>query len=221
MFIVALLGSVVMGLVMGWASPRSVHAANVWEIWHDISVGATYGQTVWMHCGWHTTCESPYSTGNALDWDETDNSAYFTGAAKWNGTYNAYGAKASFNNSPTSLCTRVSATIYNYHNNDYLATEYFTHVQRTGTAILYIQAGPGFPYGFKSIVGTVSGKGGTSELSGCPWGGTHVHQYGVSFSATNNGSGDWDPFPNATSCYLDYCWSTSNQTWMHYEVWTH
>ena len=76
-FPVALLASIIVGLVLGSAFPRPVQAANYWEFWHDIPVGATTGQTVYLNCGWHTECVDPWNSGSALDWEETNSYSYF------------------------------------------------------------------------------------------------------------------------------------------------
>ena len=219
-FPTALAITVTLGLLLGWASPRPAHASNFWEFWHDIAVGGTTGQTVYLNCGWHTECVSPWTKGNALDWEETNSYAYLAGAAKWDSWYvtNAAYADVSYEEEYNgSKCKNVVAEIRNWYTGALLAREVYEHVERSGSTTIQIHAYSS-PWPIRRIVGDVS----TDELDNCTsWTGSHVHQYGLGFTATDDGPNDWDPFPNAASCNDDACWSTSNQTWMHYEAWTY
>ena len=222
-FPLALLGVVILGLLVGAAFPKHVEAANFWEFWHDIAVGSSTGQSVQLNCGWHTQCKVPYGVAKALDWEETNSSAYLAGATKWNGSGTVVAARvvATYHQGyGTSPCKFVVAELRNWYTNAVYATQVYEHVQRTGTFQQALFASPGGS-GVRVPVGTVA----TSELSGCDqvvWFGSHVHQYGDNYDATNNPGGTaWDPFPNAAECNVAACTSFSNQTWMNYENWTY
>jgi len=110
-----------------------------------------------------------------------------------------------------SDCKNVVARVRNWYTGSLLATEVYTHVERSGSTTLTIYAYSS-PYPIRAVAGNVA----TSELEDCGWGGTHVHQYGLDFDATN-----WGGYPNASSCHTAACASRSNQTWVHYEDWTY
>jgi hypothetical protein len=213
-FPLALLASVILGLLIGSAFPQRAHAANYWQFWSHIPVGSSDGQTVYLNCGWHSDCGDYPTSGSGLDWEETNSYAYFAGAAAWDNWYVTNAAYSVVTNSPNyngSNCKNVVATIRNWYTGSLIAREVYTHVERSGSTSLTIYAYSS-PWGIREIVGTVA----TSELSGCSWGGTHVHNYGLSFDATNSGG-----YPIWQYCYWDACASYDNGYWVHWEDWVY
>jgi len=209
-FPLALLASVILGLVIGSAFPQRVQAANNWYFWAHIPVGAS-SQTVYMNCGWHGKCDNNPTSGNGLDWDETDAYVYFAGAASWDSWYVTNAAYVELSYSPTSTCTRVRADIKNWYTDALLATEYYTHTWHySGYHYLTVYA-YSTPWGMREVAGVVSNP----DLTGCPWTGTHVHAEGTGFDATNGG------FPAWQSCRTAHCASYPNGTWVYYEDWTY
>jgi hypothetical protein len=214
-FPLALLTAALVGLGLGSAFPERVHAANFWQFWAHIPVGSGFGQTVYMNCGWHSgACAYPFPSGISMDWEETNSNAYFAGAGWWdnwwveNAAYALATYQPGFNG---SSCKNVVANIYNWHTNQYLAREVYTHVSRSGSKEITIYA-YSTPWGVRESVGSVVAYG--SELSGCSHFGTHVHNYGMNFGDTNE-DGFWD----AVDCNDDACESYDNGTWVHWEGW--
>ena len=208
-FPLALLASVILGLVIGSAFPQRVQAANYWQFWSHIPVGAS-SQTVYLNCGWHDQCGNSPTSGTALDWEETDAYVYFAGAASWDSWYVTNAAYVELEYLP-STCTKVRARIRNWYTGSTIAYLYYTHVERSDSTTLQIYAYE-TAWGMREIVGTVA----TSELSGCSWGGTHVHNYGSSFDATNTGG-----YPSLSSCHSAACQGFDNGNWVHWEDWVY
>jgi hypothetical protein len=218
-FPLALLAILSIGLVLGAAFPKQVEAANLWEFWHDVPVGSSSGQDVYLTCGWHGDCDESPTSGSGLDWGDTDDEAYLAGAAKWNGSGSVLAVRVVATNEFGYInpdCSYVVADIKNWYTGDVWATEIYTHVERGGGTFNHAIWASSGGNGFRVDIGDVV----DDEDEDCPWDDPHVHQYGEDYDSTNTGG-----FPDYTECYeYDdyYCENPrTNQQWVHYENWTY
>jgi hypothetical protein len=220
-FSIGLLAATVVGLALGSAFPKRVHAADYWQIWFDVPVGGTTGDDVTLTCGWHGECETPTS-GNALDWDPPTSaqSAYFAGAAKYDGGGLTKAADVEVKDEPlyqSSLCKNVVARVWKLSEN-ILSRQVYTHVELDDDFDFPVYADSS-PLGFRRDVGEAQFP--EDELENCPIdeeGDPHVHNYPQLVDSIN-----WDGFPDSDDCFEQTdsaCQNPrTNHQWVHWVDW--
>jgi hypothetical protein len=170
---------------------------------------------VHLNCGWHKSCVSPYPYGYGLDWGisaspsyPTTNTVYFTAdalnAAPADISHMAY-AIISYTTSP---CKTTRVTVYNVEASGARTSTPMFHVdyEHTSTTL----AGTHFWIAGKSgcchtnpnthvAIGTLV----SSDVSGCPFSGKHVHVMGM---RPGDSASSWYWSPHVT--FYPHTWQT-------------
>jgi hypothetical protein len=219
-FSIGLLAAIVVGLALGSAFPKKVLAADYWQIWFDVPVGGTTGQSVLLLCGWHGECDDDPTSGEALDWDPTTGElVYFAGAAKYDGGGLTQAAEVEVENEPmygTSLCLNVVARVWKLSEN-ILSRQVYTHADSDDEPEFPVYADSS-PLGFRIDVAEAVDP--DDELQNCSILGEnpHVHNYAQLEDAIN-----WNAFPDWEDCEVHtdtLCANPrTNQQWVHWVDW--
>jgi hypothetical protein len=153
-----------------------------------------------INCGWHSACVSPYTSGSALDWQNSGNAAIYWRSYNFrsdtsNGTIGT-GNIASNN----GTCKGIRVDVYDIFGFTKGAIQY-THSQLSQQYSSFgIFGGWGGPWQELQI-----GRTASTEFSSCVnqglWSGPHLHQ--------TRGATWWEvtgPYPSASSCHTSGCW---------------
>lgn len=177
--------------------------------------GLMNGSNGWLTCGWHTTCEPPYDTGDALDWDNFDNAwVYWRSYGKRSDSYTGTIANTALVRNDTSYCYRLRQDIVDAFgfakgSESYMHTR--TYDAWNG-AVNPVNGGAGYWAFTKFEIGwSVPLRG--EKTTNCPFGGSHVHQYSSGFSRNS--------YPTASqfnSGYREYGIELVGN-WQHYVGW--
>jgi len=127
-----------------------------------------------LTCGWHQTCQPPYTWGNALDWGNDPNTYKFVYWRSW-GTADSGSGTIAFAvpYNATGSCKGAGAHVYDL-NWFWRGSVVWLHTDLSASApTVYINASWIGAYTSAGPMGTTA----STELRGCPWDGPHLHQY--------------------------------------------
>jgi hypothetical protein len=192
-------------------APQVAQAAPVYETVTFMVIPPVGGSgsgltgTATLNCGWHSSCQSPYDSGTALDWKGNNGSPVHI-RGKVTTTFAVDPARvvrAKVFQRSVGSCTEIVAEIWGTGRDPNNAADDLhvanLHWQHTGRIV----SGPIrtiYFNGSKSGVtaGTKVGEM-VNEVASCPWSGPHTHSYHTS-SGTVTRNTSQIPASNASPC---------------------
>jgi hypothetical protein len=164
----------------------------------------SWGSYPLLTCGWHSTCEYPYTTGTALDWDDDDidfgNPWYYR---SFNVTTHssvvkvAAGAPVAYQSGGTT-CEIMAVWIVD-PNGNLRAIPMYTHTNITNSSSFNIYGGayPQIQHTNHQVGVTVN-----DSRTNCPTTGSHVNEYYYPWSGSTYTKDSL--YPSASTCH-DSC----------------
>jgi hypothetical protein len=169
--------------------------------------------TNYLTCGWHSTCQTPYPAGNALDWG---NDPYINRQVYWRswGTADSGSGTMAYAypyDAGSSICYGAGANIYDV-GWTWRGAVVWLHTSLSGSApTVYINGSWSGAY-------TNSGPMGSTVASekhvSCPWDGPHLHQY----STASGWYANTGVYPSAPTTGTGYD-LTSFGNWQNRTTW--
>lgn len=156
-----------LSVATGALTAPSARATTNWGLWVNPGASSNY-----LTCGWHSTCFSPFTWGNALDWNNdpyTHKNVYWR---SWATADTGSGTMAyAYPYDATGTCYGAGAKGYD-----------LGWTERGRVVWLHTQLGAGAPTAYVqgSWIGSFTSAGpmGTTvetDKSGCPFDGPHLH----------------------------------------------
>lgn len=171
--------------ILGWATAPSANAVTQY-ITMNIHPGSQ-ATTNKLTCGWHGTCGSPPSSGEALDWRNSGgDSIYLRTRTSYDGSPTVGGYGQAFNYTGSD-CVVVRVSVLR-PSEDFLGYVYFYHTEHHDPWCFTISAGAS-PIMLASYVAKTAYD---EEEEECPFSAAHLHQFAASPFAEN-----WSEFPTA------------------------
>lgn len=206
--------SVLMSLVLaggaaGLLSPKPGKAVTDYTI--RVNPGAYSNH---LTCGWHVTCKSPYTWGNALDWGNSANDHVHWRSWGYRGSGSGNVGSAYIYTANTATCYRISADIWSPLGT-FLGNAAYQHTrilvsEGTGWSI---SGSTSWSYTYRGDIGYTVG---TELDDDCAWTDPHLHQYSTS------GTGwyaNTDVYPDAPDEGTGYD-LTSSGNWQNRRTWS-
>ena len=207
-FLLALGLAVLVGFLVGAFSPRESSASYGVRFYFQPPAGTSWAE---LHCGWHDACVEPFNPDTGLDWGPAWTAYFrFRGYNHYSPpvqeaiTYNSF---FMYNN----VCQAVQAKIYDAFWVTHKGDMRYVHTKDPASPGFVMSARSRGVYGSAAISTMVS-----SEGSGCPWLGVHVHEthLNVLESFARNTS-RWPNADGTGSC----SWVASLSCWTRHIDW--